>query len=78
MRRNLLVKHVIERNKEGKIEVRGRRVRRRKQLPDDLKETREYCNLRKETHDRSLWRTRFGRVYGPVVRQNQLCVRKVR
>jgi hypothetical protein len=35
----------------------------------DLKEKRGYWKLKKETLDRSLWRTRFGRGYGPVVRQ---------
>ena len=67
---NCLVKHVIERNIEGKIEVRGKRGGRRKQLTDDLKETRGYCNLKEEALDRCLWRTRFGRVCGPVARQN--------
>jgi hypothetical protein len=41
LRRNCLVKHVIEGLREGRKEVTGRRRRRRKQLPDDLKETRE-------------------------------------
>jgi hypothetical protein len=49
--------------------VRGRRGRRRKQLLDGLKEKRGYCKLKKEALDRTLWRTRFGRVYGPDVRQ---------
>ena len=70
MRKNCIVKHVIERNIDGKIEVRGRRGRRRKQLLDDLKETRGYCNLKEEILDRCLWRNRFVRVYGPAVRQN--------
>jgi hypothetical protein len=47
----------------------GRRGRTRKQLLDDLEENREYCNLKEEALDRTLWRTRFGRGYGPVVRQ---------
>jgi hypothetical protein len=43
MRRNSLLKHVIERKKERKrrIEQRGRR-KRRKHIMDDLKETRGY------------------------------------
>jgi len=36
--RNCLLKHVIEGNVEGTIEVRGRRGRRYKQLLDILKE----------------------------------------
>jgi hypothetical protein len=47
----------------------GRRGRRRKQLLDDLKEKRRYWKLKEETLDRSLWRTHFGRGYGPVVKQ---------
>jgi hypothetical protein len=50
--------------------VTGRGGRRHKQLPDDLKEKRGYCKLKEEALDRTVWRTRFGRGYGPVVRQN--------
>jgi hypothetical protein len=37
-RRNCLRKHIIAGKIEGKIEVTGRRGKRRKQLLDDLKE----------------------------------------
>jgi hypothetical protein len=60
---------VIEGKLEGRIEMTGRRGRRRKQLLDDLMEKRRYWKLKKETLARTLWRTRFGRGYGPVVRQ---------
>jgi hypothetical protein len=60
---------VIEGKIEGRIEVKGRRGRRRKQLLDELRETREYCKMKEEALDRTWWRTRFGRGYGPVVRQ---------
>jgi hypothetical protein len=60
---------VIEGKLEGRIEVMGGRGRRRKQLLDDLKEKRRYWKLKEEALDRTLWRTRFGRGYGPVVRQ---------
>ena len=43
--------------------------RRRKQLPDDLKEKRGYCKLKDEALYHTLRRTRFGRGCGPVVRQ---------
>jgi hypothetical protein len=49
--------------------VKGRREIRRKQLLDDLKETRGYCKLKEETLDRTLWRTGFGRDYGHASRQ---------
>jgi hypothetical protein len=47
----------------------GRRGRRLKQLQDDLKEKIRYWKLKEEALDRTLWRTRFGRGYEPVVRQ---------
>ena len=47
----------------------GQRGRRRKKPPDDFKETTEYWKLKEEALDRTVWRTGFGRGYGPVVRQ---------
>jgi hypothetical protein len=47
----------------------GRRGRRSKQLPDDLKEKRRYCKLKEEALDLTVCRTRCVRGYGPVVRQ---------
>jgi hypothetical protein len=69
LRRNCLLKHVIEGKIEGRIEITGRRGRRRKQLLDDLKEKRRYWKFKEEVLSRTLWRIRFGRGYGPVVRQ---------
>jgi hypothetical protein len=69
LRRNCLLKHVIEEKLEGRIEMTGRRGKRRKQLLDVLKEKRSYWKLKEEALDRTLWRTRFVRGYGPVVRQ---------
>jgi len=43
--------------KEGKIEMAGRRGRRRKQQVDYLKETRGYWKLKEEALDSTLWRT---------------------
>jgi hypothetical protein len=60
---------VTEGKLEGRIEMTGRRGRRRKQLLDDLKEKRRHCKLKEEALDRTMWRIRFGRGYGPVVRQ---------
>jgi hypothetical protein len=40
--RNCLLKHVIEGKLEGKIEVTGRQGKRRKQLLDGVKDTKEY------------------------------------
>jgi hypothetical protein len=69
LRRNCLLKHVIEGKLEARIEVTGRRGRRRKQLLDDLREKRRHWILKEEALDRNLWRTRFGRGYGSVARQ---------
>jgi hypothetical protein len=60
---------VIEGKLEGSIEVTGRRGKRRKQLLDDFKEKRRYWKFKEEALDRTMSRTRFGRGYGPVVRQ---------
>jgi hypothetical protein len=57
LRRNCLVKHVIEGKLEGRIEMTGRRGRRRKQLLDDLKERRRYWKVKEEALDRTIWRT---------------------
>jgi hypothetical protein len=72
LRRNCLLKHTIEGKLEGRTEMTGRRGRRRKQLLDGLKKERRYWKLKEEALDRTLWRTRFGRDYGPVVRDYRM------
>jgi hypothetical protein len=67
--RNCLLKDVIEGKLEGRVEMLGRRGRRCKQPLDDLKEKRRYWKLKYEALDGTVWRTRFGRVCGPVIRQ---------
>jgi hypothetical protein len=73
LRRNCLLKHVIEGKIEERLEEAGRQGRRCKQLLGDLKEKKGYWKLKEEAKeealDRILWRTRFGRGYRPVVRQ---------
>ena len=69
LRRNCLLKQVIEEKIKGQIEVTRRRGRRRKELLDELKDRRGYCQLKEETLDRTMWRNRFGRGFGPVVLQ---------
>jgi hypothetical protein len=64
--RYCLLKHVTEGKIEGTIEVTGRRGRRGKQLLDV---TRGYWKLKEEALDRTLWRTGFGRGYGPTFRK---------
>jgi hypothetical protein len=54
LRRNCLLKHMIEGKLEGRIEMTGRRGRRRKQLLDDLKEKRRYWKLKEEALVRTL------------------------
>jgi hypothetical protein len=67
--RNCILKHVIEGKIERRIEMTGRRGGRRKKVLDDLKDKRGFWKLKEEALDRTMWRTRFGRGYGPVVRQ---------
>jgi len=69
LRRNCPLQRVIERTIKGSIEVTGRRGRKRRKLLDDLKEMRGYSYLKEEALDRTMWRARFGRGFGPVVRQ---------
>jgi hypothetical protein len=68
LRRNYLLKYVIEGKIVGRIEVTERRGRRHKQLLDDLKKKKGHWKLREEALDRPQWRSLFGRGYGPVVR----------
>jgi len=51
----------------GQIEVTRRQGRRRKNLLDDLRDRRGYCELKEEALDRTMWRNRFARGFGPVV-----------
>jgi hypothetical protein len=69
LRRNCLLQRVIEGKIQGRIEVTERRGRRRRKLLYDLKERRGYSHLNEEALDRTIWRARFGRSFGPVVRQ---------
>ena len=62
-----LVKQIIEGKIKGQMEVTRRRGRRRKKLLDDLKDRRGYCQLKEEALDRTMWRNRFGRGFGPVL-----------
>jgi hypothetical protein len=69
LRRNCLLQQLIEgKIKRGK-EVTERRRRRRRKLLDDHTERRGYCQLEEEALDRTMWRARFGRGFGPDARQ---------
>jgi hypothetical protein len=70
LRRNCLLRQVVEGKITGGIEVTGRRGRRRMKLLDDLKERRGYSHPKEEALDRTVWRARFGRGFGPVARKN--------
>jgi hypothetical protein len=69
LRRNCLLQRVIEGKIQGGIKVTGRQGRRRRKLLNDLKDRRGYSHLKEEALDRNMWRARFGRGFGPVVRQ---------
>ena len=66
LRRNCLLKQVIEGKIKGEMDV----ARRRKKLLDDLKDRRGYSHSKEQALDRTMWRNHFGRGFGPVVRQN--------
>jgi hypothetical protein len=65
LRRNCLLRRVLEGKIQGETEVTGRQGRRRKKLLVDLKERREYSHLKEEALHRTMWRARFG----PLIRQ---------
>jgi len=69
LRRNYLLKQVMEGKIRGEIEVIGRQGRKRRKLLDDLKEMTGYSHLKEKALDRTVWRARFGGDFGPVVRQ---------
>jgi hypothetical protein len=69
LHRNCLLQWVTEGKIQGGIEVTGRQERRRSKLLDDLKERRGYSHLKEKAMDCTMWRARFGRGFGPVVRQ---------
>ena len=70
LRRNCLLKQVIEGKIKEEMEVIRRRGRRRRKLLDDLKDRRGYSHLKEEALDLTMGRNRFGGGSGPVVRQN--------
>jgi hypothetical protein len=67
LRRNCLLKQVIEGKVEGQIEVTRRHGRRCKKLLDNPGDRRGYSHLKEEALDRIKWRNRFARGFGPVV-----------
>jgi hypothetical protein len=69
LRRNCLLKQVIEGKIKGGIQVTGRRGRKRRKLLDHLKDRRGYSHLKEEALDGTTWRVRFGRGFGSVVRR---------
>jgi hypothetical protein len=71
LRRNCLLKQVIEGKIKGGIEVTGRRGRRRGKLLGDLKERRRIFSLERRSSryhyvESSLWKKKD---FGPVLRQ---------
>ena len=69
LRKNCLLQRVIKGEIKGGMELTGRQGRRRRKLLDDLKKRRGYSHLKEEALDRTMWRARFGRGFGPVIRQ---------
>jgi hypothetical protein len=69
LRKNFLLRHVIEGKIKGGVEVTGRQGIRRRKLLDDLKERRGYSYMKEEALDGTMWRAGFERGFGSVVRQ---------
>jgi hypothetical protein len=69
LRRNCLLPQFIGGKIKVWIELKERRGRRRRKLLDNLKERRAYSHLKEEALDRTMWRARYERGFGPVMRQ---------
>jgi hypothetical protein len=67
LRRNCLLRRVIEGKIQGKTEVTVRQGKRRRKLLDGFTDRRGYSLLKEEILDRTIWKARFGRGFGPVV-----------
>jgi len=65
----VILKDFTEGKIEGRMEMKGRRGIRCKQLLDYLKEKIRY--FKEEALNLTVWRTRFLRRYGPVIRQTR-------
>jgi hypothetical protein len=69
LRRNCLLRQVIERKIKGGIYVTRKRGRRLRKLLDDLKGRRGSSHLKEGAIDRTMWTACVGRGFGPVVSQ---------
>jgi hypothetical protein len=67
--RNCLLRQIFEVKIKGGVEVTVRRGRRRRKLLDDLKHRIGYSHLKEEALDRTILSARYGKGFGPVVRQ---------
>jgi hypothetical protein len=66
---NCHLKQVMEGKIKGSMEVTGRLGRGLKQLLDDFKQKRGYWKLKEKALCCTMWRTGFGKSYGPVAKQ---------
>jgi hypothetical protein len=69
LRRNWLLQQFIVGKIKGGIEMTERWGRRRRKLLDELKERRGNYYLKEEALDCTVWRARFGRGFGPLIRR---------
>ena len=65
------LQNTLPKETQKKIEVKGRREKGRKKLPEDLKEKGEYSKFKEKALGCTLQRSGFGRCYGPVVGLNK-------
>jgi hypothetical protein len=66
LRRNCLLKHVIEEKIEGRKDMMENEGGRCQQLLYELRALEGYWKLKGEALDHTLWRTHFGRGYGSI------------
>jgi hypothetical protein len=60
LRRNCLLQDVTEGKTKVRIEVTGRRRRKRNKILDDVRVRKGYSHVKKEALDLTMWRARFG------------------
>ena len=66
MSRKGVLKHATEGKRERRIEGKVRRERRCQEILDTIRKRQDTVS-KQETLDRAMWRTCFGRGYGPVL-----------
>jgi hypothetical protein len=70
--RNGLLRHFIGGNNR-KVRRDGKTWKKSRHLLDERKEKRRYWKLKEEALERTVWKARYERCYGPVAREINWC-----